>query len=164
MSREKILDLIELAKVFLEDGAEHSAHRKLGDAINTLEQHYGITANTPSQPESESVPVMNYDPNMVSSGRKAKQVVRLTFGAWEYRVSIDKTIAGNTLGLAVIESTVDFIYNGLFSKKEGYATLYMLNQSGDELSISDDDGRGEEWLKDLLISAEIVSITADGHF
>ncbi|WP_244582464.1 DUF5406 family protein, partial [Escherichia coli] len=29
--------------------------------------------------------IMNYDPNLTSCGRMAKQTVRLTFGLWEYR-------------------------------------------------------------------------------
>lgn len=31
---------------------------------------------------------MNYDPNMVCSGNKAKHTVRLTFAMWDYRLEM----------------------------------------------------------------------------
>lgn len=164
MSREKILQSIELATTYLNDGAEHSAHRNLSEAINTLEQHYGITANTPNQTGSTSAPVMNYDPNMVTSGRKAKQVVRMTFGQWEYRATFEKTVGGNGRGLSVIDCAVGQVSDDLYSDEREYGSITMLNANGDELICDDDDDMGEDWLKNMLISAEIVSITPDGHF
>lgn len=42
--------------------------------------------------------VMDYDPNMVLCGRRAKQVVELVFADWEYRATHAVTIGGNCPG------------------------------------------------------------------
>lgn len=54
--------------------------------------------------------MMNYDPNMVNSGRTATQRVRLTFGVWDYRKTMDVLVRGNITGLQVIEAAIDNAY------------------------------------------------------
>lgn len=103
---------------------------------------------------------MNYDPNMTNSGRMAKQTVRLTFAQWEYRKTVEVVVGGNCTGLTVIECAVDNLYDSLDETDFGSVQLELeaMDGSGDTLCCEDDEGHGEEWLKDMLISAEIVSI------
>lgn len=103
--------------------------------------------------------VMNYDPNLVCSGRMAKQKIKLTFAQWGYRSEIDIEIGGNCTGLTVIESAVSSAYDKLptmHSYKMPY--LRMHDAEGNVLECADEDGDGEDWLSKMLIAAEIVSI------
>ncbi|WP_312601101.1 DUF5406 family protein [Pseudomonas luteola] len=113
---------------------------------------------------------MNYDPNMTCSGRIAIQTVRLTFGSWEYRATMEVTVNGNCSGFSVIESAVERAYDLLEQRKiygtdETYAAIEMtaMNGSGDTLDCCDDDLHYEDWLKNMLISAEITAIKPNGH-
>lgn len=106
--------------------------------------------------------VMNYDPNYTLCGRMADQTVRLTFGQWEYRTTMDVVVGGNTNGLSVIECAVDFAYEKLetipfFNDETGENDEMAVIHLGN-LECKDDDLRGEEWLKDMLIGAEIINI------
>lgn len=102
--------------------------------------------------------MMNYNPNMTCSGRMAKQVVRLTFGQWEFRKTIDVTVGGNCTGLGVIDSAVGIAFDKLDS--DGYSGVFIVmgRADGETLRVQDDEERGDDWLKDMIISAEIVSI------
>ena len=107
---------------------------------------------------------MNYDPNLTNSGRMAMQTVRLTFGLWEYRREMEVQVGGNCTGLTVIESAVEQAYEklerlGVYLSDETYAVIYMDSADGTEsMECADEDDEGEDWLKDMLIKAEIVSI------
>lgn len=103
--------------------------------------------------------VMNYDPNLCNSGNMAKQRVRLTFGLWEYRKVIEIEQGGNCKGLTVIEAAVENVYAEL----EGGDTprIELVSADGSTLECEDDEDRGEDWLQDMLIAAEIVSIQPD---
>ena len=107
---------------------------------------------------------MNYDPNLTNSGRMAMQTVRLTFGVWEHRKEMEVQVGGNCTGLTVIDSAVESAYNelerlGIFGCNDTYAVLYLEHpESGDTLECADDEDKCEDWLKDMLIKAEIVSI------
>jgi hypothetical protein len=100
---------------------------------------------------------MNYDPNLTNSGRMAIQVVRLTFGMWESRKTVDTTVGGNCNGLQIIDNAVGRIYDEL---PDRFDCPYIILDSpnGDTLECSDDEEKGEDWLKDMLIAAEIISI------
>lgn len=111
--------------------------------------------------------VMNYDPNLVLCGRMAKQVVRLTFGLWEYRTVIEVTVGGNCTGQTVIACAAGIAYEtleqmGIYGSDHTYATIQMTHpDTGEVMESDDDEDRGEEWLRDMLIAAEIVSIRPD---
>ena len=94
---------------------------------------------------------MNYDPNLTLSGRMATQTVRLTFGQWEYRKTMDVRVGGNCRGFAVIGGAVEIARD----KLDGRITLK--NTDGDELTCEDDDD-DPDWLEDMLLNAQIISI------
>lgn len=102
---------------------------------------------------------MNYDPNMTLCGRMAKQTVNLTFQMWEYTAERTVVVGGNCTGVAVIDCAVEIVYEGLEDDR-GYAYIDMKDRDGNELQ-STDEGQGEDWLKDMLVKAEILSIEAD---
>lgn len=105
--------------------------------------------------------VMDYDPNLTSSGRMAKQIVKLVFGLWKYRTERSVTVGGNCTGLHVIGSAVSSVYNDLKSIKyngKHYARITLTNSEGDELECEDEDYRCHDWLSDMLVGAEIVAI------
>lgn len=107
---------------------------------------------------------MNYDPNMTNSGRMAKQTVRLTFGQWEYRKTMEAVVGGNCTGLTVIECAVRHAYEELTTRiwrDCKYAHIELVNKAGDMLDCEDDEDRCEDWLQDMLIGAEIVAIEYD---
>lgn len=100
---------------------------------------------------------MHYDPNLVSDGKMASQTVRLTFGMWDYRAEKEAVIGGNCLGLDVIETAVEDVYERLPESKHGEKELVLEN--GEGFAICRDCARaGDDWLKNMLVKAEIVKI------
>lgn len=98
----------------------------------------------------------NFDPNMNLSGNVSIKTVKLTFGVWEYRYSIEIEARGNTSGLDVIRHATDLAYEKLYDGFE------MTCGNGDTLLVEDDEGQEENWLYDMLISAEISSMVPAG--
>jgi len=115
--------------------------------------------------------VMDYDPNLTLCGRMAKQTVRLTFGMWEYRKTIEVEVGGNCTGLWVIDCAVSIAYDQLEQRPfynhdrkrdDSYAVIHLPHpEKDDELETTDEDLRGEDWLKDMLVGAEIIAIRPD---
>lgn len=112
-------------------------------------------------PASGSPLVMDYDPNLTNSGRMAKQTVLLTFGMWKYRAERTVTVGGNCTGLDVIKAAVGSAYEDLeydtYKGKE-YARITLTDAEGSEIECVDEDWKCEDWLADMLISAEITAI------
>lgn len=105
--------------------------------------------------------IMNYDPNLTNSGRMADQLVKLTFAQWEYRVEMTATVGGNCTGLDVLRSAVGNVFDKLPYRTIGtheITEIVLTNAAGDTLSCEDEDEKGEAWLADMLIKAEIVEI------
>jgi hypothetical protein len=102
--------------------------------------------------------MMNYDPNLVLSGRRAKQSVRLTFGIWDYRKTVETVVSGNCRGLTVIECAIENVYENLGNNGWGNKEIVLLTEDGKELACSDDDYDDYEFLEEKLISAEIIGI------
>lgn len=108
--------------------------------------------------------VMDYDPNLTNSGRMATQTVRLTFGTWKYRTERTLTVGGNCTGLDVIKAAVGRAYEALeyhTYKGKDYSRITLADADGNELECEDEDWKGEGWLADMLIGAEITDIVPD---
>lgn len=106
---------------------------------------------------------MNYDPNLTFCGRKAIQKVLITFASFEYSTIIETEVYGNLLGLNVIECAIENIYDTLEDDGE-FKYIILKDEEGDILEIIDEENRGEDWLKDLAIKAEIISIEEHSTF
>lgn len=116
--------------------------------------------------------IMNYDPNLTNSGNMAFQAVRLTFAMWDYRAVMEVTVGGNCRGLTVIDCAVENAYEkleqrGIYCSADTYAVINMTKIGNPEeiLECGDDENHGEDWLKDMLVSAEIIAIVPreDNH-
>lgn len=105
--------------------------------------------------------MMNYDPNLTNCGRMADQQVKLTFAIWEYRKEMIVPVGGNTTGLSVIRAAISFAFDKLPTEKFGseeVAYIELVKANGDEMRCDDEDDNGEDWLADMCIAAEIISI------
>lgn len=106
---------------------------------------------------NDNTNIINFDPNFNLCGNRTKKVVRLIFGLWEYRYQTDIEILTNTSGLDAIGFAIECLYEKLCDDDEqGITCLILTDINGNELEC-DDEGDGEDWLKDILISAEIIS-------
>ncbi|WP_274712162.1 DUF5406 family protein [Xenorhabdus bovienii] len=108
------------------------------------------------------ISVMNYDHNLTLCMRNAEHVVRLTFAQWEYRQVVDVVVTANIRGLDVISQAVQNLYDSL-------STISFFNHDTDKddgmaefhvgiLKCIDEGQEGVEWLNEMLIKAEIISI------
>jgi len=106
---------------------------------------------------------MNYDPNLTNSGRMATQTVKLEFQLWESKAYYEIKVGGNCTGLTVIDCAVSNLYDKLPSLYENADLPYILleDEKGNTLETADEDEKGEDWLKDMLVKAEIVKIEPD---
>ena len=102
--------------------------------------------------------IMNYDPNMVFCGRMAIQTVKLVFGAWDSRAEMIVEVGGNGRGLSVIDCAVGTAFDKLPTDRFGTPCITMTDPDGHKSECSDEDGEGEDFLKEMLISAEIIDI------
>lgn len=107
---------------------------------------------------------MNYDPNRARSFDVA-DLVEVTLGCWEYRLTTTVSVRGNCQGFTNLEAAVGQLYEKPEVVQErntrnegGFAVLYVVltNDKGDMLEIEDEDDRQEEWLKDLVVGLRIV--------
>ena len=102
--------------------------------------------------------MMNYDPNMFCCGRMTNQIVRIVFGSWKYRKTIETVVSGNCQGLDVIEAAIENIYDDLTENIDNEPEIILVNSAGDTLNCADNEGIGLEWLKSMLISTEIIDV------
>ncbi|HGA5463190.1 TPA: DUF5406 family protein [Salmonella enterica subsp. diarizonae serovar 50:k:z35] len=114
----------------------------------------------------EDAVLTDFDPNMVACGRAVKQTVRLTFGCWRYRGKFEVEVRGNITGLDAIRYAVELLYESLPSvvvtDDDLECDMKMATIELDGITCDDDDLRGEEWLADMLVSAEIIRYEPDG--
>lgn len=104
---------------------------------------------------------MNYDPNLMNGRQMSKKIVHLIFGKWEYRAEMTVAVHGNTGGLSVMRSAVAVALDLLSRDAHEIAYINLRKQSGELLEDHDEDEQEEEWLEEMLISAEIIDIRAD---
>ncbi|EBW6364038.1 hypothetical protein DPU24_25245 [Salmonella enterica subsp. enterica serovar Oranienburg] len=115
----------------------------------------------------EDAVLTDFDPNMVACGRVVKQTVRLTFGCWRYRGTFEVEVRGNVTGLEAIRCAVDILYDSLPSvavtdDDDQECDMEMATIELGGITCNDDELRGEEWLADMLVSAEIIRREPDG--
>lgn len=105
---------------------------------------------------------INFDPNMTLSGNRAKSTIRFVFGQWDYRCERTVEFKSNMTGLSAASWALETLVEQLHDECNGLPALSMFNKSGDELICEDDEGRWDEWLKDMLISFEIIGFEPAG--
>lgn len=103
---------------------------------------------------------MNYDPNLTQSGHMARQTVRLTFRQWLYEAKTIEVVIGNVSGFLAIESAIANLHDRL-TREQRTARMQLRDPKGSTLLCEDDEGHGEEWLKRMLVKAEILTLEPD---
>jgi len=107
-----------------------------------------------------------YDQSLCFDGKVAIQEVKLTFGLWEYRKEVVTTVGGNCLGLNVIRAAVENVYDNLKIRTQGkygiMEGIILEDSNGNSLETFDVEQEGCQWLENMLISAEIISINPSG--
>ncbi len=91
-----------------------------------------------------------------------KHTVELVFKEYEFSKTFVTNIGGNCHGLTVIESAVRNVFDQLVEAlpdEDDPIQLTLEHPTKGIVVIEDDDGRDEDWLKDLLVSAVILSYT-----
>jgi len=100
---------------------------------------------------------INFDPNI----RFAKQTVLLTFAEWDFRKSVEVVVErSNCRGQSIIDFAIDTFYDQLCEAAENedeLLSIKLTNPAGEILVTEDDENHQEEWLRNLLIKAEIIA-------
>ncbi len=114
---------------------------------------------------------MNYDQNMCFCGRRAKQKVVITLGCWDYRKVIEVDVSTNMLGFDVLDAAIESAYDALefvtgYDCEYGRVVLTKPAEDGDgedTLECDDDEEKGLDWFRQMVIGLQIVSIEEDGR-
>lgn len=99
--------------------------------------------------------LVDYNPN---AKMEDVQEVRLTFQCWEYTKTFETKVRDNCRGLDIINSAVESIADQLYDEETECIVISLINSDGGELECTDDMDQGEDYLKSMLVSAEIISI------
>lgn len=100
--------------------------------------------------------MLNNDPN---HHRSHKKRFRLTFGMWEYRLTVEVNVGGNCAGF---DGNLDCALNNFLDDLEegdwGFRMVLKNPETKAELVADSEDDDPEDWLKANLVSAEIVEL------
>ena len=106
-----------------------------------------------------SDPVSTYSPNT----RWGVHRVEIVLQAWEFRCVRVVQVNGNVRGHAVLDAAVDDLFesieNAAFMEADdgaGLVGLHLADPSGKRMWVADDEDRGAEWLKGLIVGVRIV--------
>jgi len=99
--------------------------------------------------------IRKYSPNTMWG----KQHVELVLMQWAYSFKIVIDVGGNCTGMSVLETAIGTLYNRLLPKDGGPAKVLLKDRKGNRLWCTDDEGRDDDWLKDMVVSARIVAWT-----
>jgi hypothetical protein len=101
--------------------------------------------------------IKEYSPNI----KWGHQHVEVVLMQWGYSKTIKVDVGGNCHGMSVIDCAAGIICDQLYDEAEvdGAITLVLENAAGDTLLCEDEEDRGLDWIKDMIVSAQIVGWT-----
>ncbi len=99
--------------------------------------------------------LIEYDPNVYP----AEITYRLVFQQWGFRAEFLSQARGHVRGLNGLTSAIDDLYERLEEEGNSVATILLTDAEGNTCECRDDDGDEADWLVDMLVCAEIVSVT-----
>jgi len=105
---------------------------------------------------------INYDPNLFHLPFPAKQTLELTLQQWNYSKVITEEIDSNVMGLDAMEAVAYITYLNLPVDERGRPYIVLTDAEGNELLCEDEENVGEDWLKPMVVKAEIVSAGTKG--
>lgn len=114
-------------------------------------------ADAKELPVTFSADVANFDPNLNYCGKRSQKTIRLTFGLWRYRAAFEVAVGGNISGFDNIGCAIGALYDEMFGDNPD-KPLVLTDSDGNTLEATDDDAEEDDWLKEMLVAAEIVSI------
>ena len=99
-----------------------------------------------------------YDPNEFNLHQSAKQIVELTVQQWQYKKVVHYESSGNAMGMDLIDHAIYSTYEGLpvDDRKDSY--IILTDEAGNTLECTDEDFRGEDWLKEMIVKSEIIAV------
>lgn len=83
-----------------------------------------------------------------------KHVIEVTLKQWKYAATFTAKVGGNCHGLTLFDAAIDDIYALL--SKDGLPRLTLRDAEGKELLCEDDESRGEEWLRRMVVACRII--------
>lgn len=99
----------------------------------------------------------NYDPNDATD-MNTVHIVKIKLQTWEYTKEITERISGNVIGLpAYIDAVISKLWEEL-PEDNGVPYIVLTRDDGGTLTISDDEDMGDDFLKELIVSAEIIDV------
>ncbi len=102
--------------------------------------------------------IKNYTPNQ---SFKDYHKVLLKLQTWDFKAEYVVNISNGLRGLDVVNFALERLDLQFYKEfGEGYE-LEFKNSKGKALLLSDDDGEGEDWLKQFLVGYEILDFTSE---
>lgn len=100
--------------------------------------------------------IAEYSPNI----KWGKQSVEIVLMAWRYKAAFILEIGGNSTGFRVIEHAINTLYERLYpTEGDGPASVTLTNEAGDTMVCEDEDDLEDEWLRRMIVSAQIIEWT-----
>jgi hypothetical protein len=84
-----------------------------------------------------------------------KAVIEVTLKQWAYEKTFTLHVGGNCKGFDILEAAVDMIYDHILDTEDD-ASVVLTDGKGDTLLCSDEEDRGEYWIKKMVASVRIV--------
>lgn len=89
--------------------------------------------------------IKEYSPNI----RWGKQIVEIVLKQWAYSKKFTVEVGGNCTGMDVLDCAISILTDQL----EGEVTL---EHGKKKLLVEDEEERDEDWVKEMVVSAQIV--------
>lgn len=101
----------------------------------------------------------SYDPNITW----AEHRVRVTLMQWGYKAVLETTVKGNCKGFEIFDSAIDGVYSELpkrdFTRLGDEVAYVILSKNEyDKLEIEDEMLDYEDWVKEMVVAIEIISV------
>jgi hypothetical protein len=103
--------------------------------------------------------VAPHDPN----DRRHDKHFRLTFRLWDYEAQFTAKVGGNCLGMQNLDSALFNVLDQLETAPDAPYRMILKKPNGDEMICDDDEACEEEWLQEMLVCAELFSVTPAGQ-
>lgn len=81
-------------------------------------------------------------------------IVEVVLKAWTFEKTYVLKVGGNCHGIDVLEAAVGMIHDHVLEEPNG--EIVLTNPKGEILRTSDEEDRGEYWVKEMVVSARII--------
>lgn len=98
--------------------------------------------------------ITTYDPAI----DPAQITYRLVFMQWGYRAEHTATVRGHVMGMNSLQAALSQFHDRLSVDDLIPANMVLTDAAGDTLLVDDDEQREEDWLAEMLVAAEIISV------